>query len=85
MTDFSSVQIPKPLDWQALQRGCVPLFQKIVSDPTLAEYGRGGQGQQGIDLHGYRSGDLNKPVGVQCRHVETLTFKAIKKAGRPIP
>lgn len=80
MPDFSSVQIPKLLDWQAFQRACVPLFRKILGDPTLTEFGRGGQDQQGIDLHGYRSGDLSKPVGVQTRNVEKLEFKAIQKA-----
>jgi tetratricopeptide (TPR) repeat protein len=79
MPDISSVQIPKPLDWQPFQRGCVPLFRKLIDDPTLAEFGRGGQKQRGIDLDGYRSGDLAKPVGVQCRHVKSLTIGKIRK------
>lgn len=80
MPDFSSVQIPKPVDWQPFQRGCVPLFRKLIGDPSLVEYGRSGQDQQGIDLIGYRAGDLARPVGVQCRAVQTLKFKAIKQA-----
>jgi tetratricopeptide (TPR) repeat protein len=80
MPDFSSVQIPKPLDWQAFQRGCVPLFRKLIGDPSLAEFGRSGQNQNGIDLLGYRQGDLARPVGVQCRHIKELTDQAVRKS-----
>lgn len=80
MNDYSSVQIPKPLDWQVFQRGCIPLFRKLVADPSLGDVGRSGQDQKGIDLLGYRDGNLTKPVGVQCRHVEKLTLADVKKA-----
>jgi cellulose synthase operon protein C len=80
MAEFSSVEIPKPLDWQAFQRGCVALFRKLVGDPSLAEFGRSGQTQHGIDLLGYRAGSLDKPVGIQCRRTEELSAKDIRKA-----
>jgi hypothetical protein len=51
--DFSiraAQEIPKPKDWQALQRGCVILFQAELQDPDTQEYGRNGQEQRGIDV-----------------------------------
>ncbi|RWE64146.1 hypothetical protein [Mesorhizobium sp.] len=62
-------EIPKPKDWQALQRGCVILFRDELNDPNTVEYGRGGQDQRGIDVIGRRNGDPNHYVGVQCRRV----------------
>lgn len=55
--------IPKPKDWQALQRGCVILFRDELNDPNTVEYGRGGQDQGGIDVIGRRNGDPNQYVG----------------------
>jgi hypothetical protein len=69
-------EIPKPKDWQALQRGCVVLFQAELKDPHAQEYGRNGQKQRGIDVLGRRNGDPNHFVGVQCRDVATPLKKA---------
>ena len=54
VSDISSVEIPKPLNWQDFQRCCVPLFRNLIRDPQLQEWGREGQDQQGIDLFGFR-------------------------------
>lgn len=79
MPDISATEISKPLNWQDFQRGCVPLFRKFIDDHHLQEWGREGQKQNGIDLHGYRHGDTTKPVGVQCRRKkEPLTEKAMR-------
>jgi cellulose synthase operon protein C len=62
-----SVEIPKPKDWQALQRNCVLLFRAELGDAHAQEYGRNGQNQGGIDILGRRQGNSNHYVGVQCR------------------
>lgn len=62
-------EIPKPKDWQALQRGCVALFRDELKDPNTVEYGRGGQDQAGIDVIGRRGANPDHYVGVQCRRV----------------
>jgi tetratricopeptide (TPR) repeat protein len=78
LSERLALQIPKPKDWQALQRKCVFLFQKLVNDPHLAEYGRLGQGQKGIDLIGRRDGSHERFVAVQCRSVvKPLTKEVI--------
>jgi hypothetical protein len=78
-TDFSiraAQEIPKPKDWQALQRGCVILFQGELKDPHAQEYGRNGQKQRGIDVLGRRDGNADYFVGIQCRRLD----KPMKKA-----
>lgn len=62
-------EIPRPRDWQALQRGCVLLFREELKDPNTVEYGRGGQNQGGIDVLGRRNNDPKHYVGIQCRRV----------------
>jgi hypothetical protein len=71
--DFSiraAQEIPKPKDWQALQRGCVILFQAELKDLHAQEYGRNGQKQRGIDVLGRRNGNPDHFVGIQCRRLD---------------
>jgi hypothetical protein len=68
--------IPKPKDWQALQRNCVILFRRELDDPNATEFGRLGQNQKGIDVLGKRGGDAERLVGVQCRRID----KPLKEA-----
>jgi tetratricopeptide (TPR) repeat protein len=78
--DISDTEIPKPQDWQAFQRGCVILFRCLLGDPSLLQFGSEGQAQHGIDLHGYRNADTARPVGIQCRRLESqLTEKKMRK------
>ena len=80
MTDITAIEIGKPLNWQDFQRNCVHLFRRDLGDRHLQEWGREGQKQNGIDLHGYRDGDTAKPVGIQCRRVkEPLTEEAMRE------
>lgn len=65
-----SVELPKPKDWQALQRNCVVLFRAELNDRNTQEYGRLGQGQNGIDILGRRDGRGDHFVGIQCRRVQ---------------
>lgn len=62
-------EIPRPKDWQALQRGCVILFRDELRDQNTVEYGRGGQDQSGIDILGRRNGNPDRYVGIQCRRI----------------
>src|SRR6266481_2130275 len=67
MTDFTSVEIPKPKDWQALERHCRLLFELSLQDPTVQNNGRQGQRQHGVDIFGRRGGGTGPQVGVQCK------------------
>ena len=79
VADITAQEIPKPLNWQDFQRQCVPLFRHLIGDRHLQEWGREGQAQNGIDLRGCRDGDINKPVGVQCRrYKQPLSAKAMR-------
>lgn len=69
-------EVPKPKDWQALQRGCVILFQQDLKDPHAQEYGRNGQKQRGIDVLGRRDGNADHHVGIQCRRIDKPMSKA---------
>ena len=85
MTDLSSVEIPKPLNWQDFQRCCVPLFRNIIGDPQLQEWGREGQDQQGIDLFGFRDKNPKQPAGIQCKRInEPITEETIRHGRAPL-
>jgi tetratricopeptide (TPR) repeat protein len=66
MTDFSSVSIPQPKDWQAFERHSRLLFECSLGDPHTQNNGRSGQPQHGVDIFGRRAstGDM---VGIQCK------------------
>lgn len=62
------------------QRQCKVLFEHILNDPNVEEFGTSGQGQNGIDLLGRRrSLGLDHWVGIQCK----LAIKSAKlKSGK---
>lgn len=66
MADFSSIDF-RPKDWQAFERGCRTLFECIWGDPDAQLNGRGGQGQNGVDIYGHDRNHNNEFVGVQCK------------------
>ncbi|BCH27788.1 hypothetical protein [Mesorhizobium sp. L-8-3] len=69
----TSVQIPKPGDFGSFQRKSKVLFEHVLNDPNVKEYGTTGQAQDGIDLLGVRRSEApDHWVGVQCK----LTIKA---------
>ena len=70
-------QIVKPKDWPAFQRNCVVLFREELRDPNTKEYGRNGQDQGGIDILGYRNGNPDHAVGIQCRKIEKCLKQAV--------
>lgn len=67
MTDFTSVEIPKPKDWQALERHCRLLFEHSLRDTAVQNNGRSGQRQHGVDIFGKRGGGNGPQAGVQCK------------------
>lgn len=67
MTDLTSVEIPKPKDWQAFERHCRLLFEHSLADPGAQNNGRTGQPQHGVDIFGKRGGGNGPQVGVQCK------------------
>jgi tetratricopeptide (TPR) repeat protein len=66
MTDFTSVSIPPPKDWQAFERHSRVLFEYSLADPQTQNNGRPGQRQHGVDIYGRRGGN-GVLVGVQCK------------------
>jgi tetratricopeptide (TPR) repeat protein len=67
MTDFSSIAIPKPLNWQDFERNCRVLFEHVLGDPNTQLNGRAGQPQSGVDIWGRRGGQDTRWVGIQCK------------------
>ena len=67
MSEFGAPQIPKPSDEQAFERCNEVLWRCVLKDPTAQIYGRRGQRQHGVDILGYRDGDPEQPVGIQCK------------------
>ena len=75
MTVSASTQIPKTSDPTVFQRQCMVLFECVLGDPSVQEFGSSGQSQKGVDLLGRRRDvSLEHWVGVQCK----LTIKAKK-------
>ena len=67
MSELSAVQVPKPRDEQAFERCSLVLWRHVLNDKSALLYGRRGQKQHGVDIVGFRNGNPNHPVGVQCR------------------
>lgn len=67
MTDFSSVAIPPPKDWQAFERNARLLFEYALNDRAVQNNGRQGQRQHGVDVFGRRGGGTGPLVGIQCK------------------
>ncbi len=67
MSEFGAIQIRKPTDEQVFERCNEVLWRCVLNDPTAQIYGRRGQRQHGVDILGYRDGDPEQPVGIQCK------------------
>jgi hypothetical protein len=73
---ISGCQIPPPSNWQDLEKFCAALFRAEWRDPTVQLYGRSGQSQHGVDLWGYKDGEL---IGVQCKGIESNSKLSISE------
>jgi tetratricopeptide (TPR) repeat protein len=67
MTDFTSVSLPPPKNWQDFERHSRLLFEYALGDPGTLNNGRQGQTQHGVDIYGRRGGGAGPLVGVQCK------------------
>jgi tetratricopeptide (TPR) repeat protein len=79
MTDFSSVSIRPPKDWQAFERHARVLFQCVLKDPHTQNNGRSGQPQHGVDIFGRRGG-VGPYAGIQCKGKNADYGRAVTKA-----
>src|SRR4051812_32012899 len=67
MSQFSTVSIPQPKNWQDFERHSRLLFERSLSDPHTQNNGRVGQKQDGVDIWGRRGGGNGPLVGIQCK------------------
>ena len=67
MSGYTPTHIGIPKNHADFERNSVVLFQQVLGDPGVKRLGRSGQRQYGIDLLGYRDGNLKKLVGIQCK------------------
>jgi len=67
MSEFTATQIPKPSDEQAFERCNEILWRCVLGDHSVQLHGRRGQEQHGVDLTGWRDGQPESIVGVQCK------------------
>lgn len=66
MSKIPFFQIPPPKNWQDFESLCCDLWSKIWKDPNTQKNGRGGQAQNGVDIFGCPSDDVNY-YGIQCK------------------
>src|SRR3984885_6750106 len=67
MSGYTPTHIGIPKNHADFERHSVVLFREVLGDPGVKRLGRSGQRQYGIDLLGYRDGNLKKLVGIQCK------------------
>jgi tetratricopeptide (TPR) repeat protein len=80
MTDFSSVSIPPPSNWQDFERNTRLMFEYSLRDPHTQNNGRQGQAQHGVDVFGRRGGGNGPLVGVQCKGKDADYGEAVTEA-----
>lgn len=90
MSSLSAIHLPRPKDWQDLERATRELFACVLGDPLTQLHGRLGQPQCGVDVYGRRGGQGGDWVGVQCKlSVDPITEAELKnelgKAERFVP
>lgn len=69
-------QIPRPQDWQQLQRIALAYYKASFPRCVVGEYGTHGQAQDGVDV--YVNGH-EESIGVQCKCVEDFTPSELEK------
>lgn len=65
--EFLAQQINPPTSWDTFEELCRALFAAIWNDPLAQRYGRSGQAQHGVDIHGARPEHPGETLGVQCK------------------
>jgi hypothetical protein len=77
MPTLAQMVIPLSASWSEFEDIARSSFKVRWKSPNLQRNGRGGQRQYGVDIHG--PDHLAQTVGIQCKKVEKLTIKEIKK------
>lgn len=77
MPNYHQIKLPKPSDWQELQRLTCDLFKEIWHNQYITEFGTLGQRQDGIDIYGVNN-KYKSFEGIQCKCVKRLTEKNIE-------
>jgi hypothetical protein len=75
MPTLSMMRIPPPRSWEEFQNIATSALKARWSSPTLTQYGRQGQAQQGVDIFG--PDHLGRATGVQCKCQESLDDKTV--------
>lgn len=72
MCALAATQVPKPVDHQAFERGCVALWRELLRDLNVQRHGLSVQEQQGVDFFGLRGCDPPRLAGVQLGPLPVL-------------
>lgn len=74
-----TLNIPLPSTEQDFESMCSHIFGKLYSCTLPAMYGRRGQKQYGLDIliHENDHFDQNSRIGIQCKHVNKLTYDGL--------
>ena len=81
MAGFEQTHIRIPKNDTDFEIKSVVLFKGLLKDPNVKRLGRSGQRQDGVDVVGYRNGEISRLVGIQCKlkgPKEKLTEKEVR-------
>lgn len=78
MPNLHQIELPRPGDWQEFQRMIYDLFKRKWHDEYIQQFGKLGQGQNGIDIIGHPV-DSKQIEGIQCKRVVKLLPNDIEK------
>lgn len=77
---YTPYQIPKPRNWQDLERLCLAIWKAEWKTTSLKTYGRPGQHQDGVDVFGrYMDGMEIGAIQCKCKEEEKPLTEAIIK------
>lgn len=77
MPALSNVELPRPKDWNEFEDICLSACKSRWENANFSRFGRSGQKQNGVDIHGYNT--LGASIGVQCKNtLSSLTEKIIE-------
>ena len=78
---YAPYQIPKPRNWQDLERLCIAIWKAEWKTTSLKTYGRSGQHQDGVDVFGrYMDGLEIGAIQCKCKEEEKPITEAVIKA-----
>lgn len=75
-----TARISIPTDGPEFERQCCKLFSLEYKHPGMRVSPP--SKQHGVDVFGYKNGNIDKPVGIQCKAIPNISLKEIEKAFR---